>query len=145
EVCTASAEDCTSTVSTSVPNSSLTFTVVGWPISTRLLRELNLRKPLASTSIWYVPVCTASKAYAPDAVVLASKVCRVPSLINFTAASGTTAPLASCTVPRTREVVPWPNTVAQAHTRNTRKKKTLFSPKGGKKNTLKDRHKKGGG
>ena len=40
----------------------------------------------------------------------------MPSLISLTEASGTTAPLASCTVPRTRDVVPWPNAAAQAHT-----------------------------
>src|ERR1041385_185670 len=85
-------------------------------MDTILARDENARKPGASTSSSYDPGCTASKTYVPAADDFVSKVTRVPSLISLTVASGTTAPLESCTVPRTREVVPWAKASPQAHT-----------------------------
>src|ERR1035437_1266561 len=97
------------------PTSSFTLMVAGCPIVTRLPVEVKVRKPVASTSSSYEPGCTASKMYVPVADVFVSKVTCIPSLISLTVTPGTTAPVASCTVPRTREVVPWAKAAPQAH------------------------------
>src|SRR6185295_7804169 len=62
---------------------------------------------------------TRSKAYTPLSLVSVLKETPVASLVRVTIAPGTAAPLASCTVPPTRDVVPCPlATTTRQNTKN---------------------------
>src|SRR5689334_18948119 len=77
-------------------------------------------KPCFSIVTVYFPAWTRSKEYAPLSLVWALKETPVASLERVTIAPATAAPLASCTVPVTRDVVPCP--LATATRQDTKNK-----------------------
>ena len=110
----------TSTVSPTVPISSLTSTpTVSFELTRRPLVSYVL-KPASATLRLYVPGSTAAKKKPPVALVTMSREKRVPSLASVTVAPGTTAPDVSVTVPRKLPAL-WANAlVASAATASAR-------------------------
>jgi hypothetical protein len=109
-VLTTSEPDCTTTVSSMPPTSSLTATPAGTPAFNSTSLTLAVLKPARLTVTVYLPAASCGTVNCPSAFVTASDVKPVSARFTTTLAPGITAPDVSVTVPERVAVdPPWAN------------------------------------